>query len=389
MDTRQSASKSTGPTCAPWPTGCSARSARRTTPSRRPGSASTGPTRRRGEPARLADDRGFPGVAQHPAHPADPARGTRSGPHMPEPILGPTRGRPIPSTSTPGRLGRRGPARRPRHPHPAERLAFVLHDIFAVPFDEIAPIVERSPEAARQLASRARRRIQGERDRPRRRHRTPARGGRRLPGAARNGDFDALLAVLDPDVVVRADQGAVAVGVDATAGRSVARRPWRAGPWCSPRWACLSQPALVNGVAGAVSTARTARQSRSALSRCAAARSSPSTSWPTPSAWPRSTSRSSTAEANTRPDRSFLPPPTVHRPPSTVHRCDVTNGAGNGSKEQNNQTQRERTHRGSTPQHVREPDHPEVRQVHQLGRTGHHGVDPARRHAGARQVAGQ
>src|SRR5215212_4553215 len=76
---------------------------------------------------------------------------------------------------------------------PAERLAFVLHDMFAVPFDEIAPIVDRSPDAARQLASRARRRVQGER-------------------AVPDADLDGLLAILDPDVVLRADGGAVAPG---------------------------------------------------------------------------------------------------------------------------------------------------------------------------------
>src|SRR5207247_3724766 len=91
---------------------------------------------------------------------------------------------------------------------PAERLAFVLHDMFAVPFDEIAPIVDRSPEAARQLASRARRRVQGERTVPdpdldRQREVVNA-----FLAAAREGDFEALVAVFDPDVVLRADLGA-------------------------------------------------------------------------------------------------------------------------------------------------------------------------------------
>src|SRR6202167_347834 len=104
----------------------------------------------------------------------------------------------------------------------AERLAFVLHDIFAVPFDEIAPIVERSPEATRQLASRARRRMQGEPTTPdvdvqRQREVVEA-----FLAAARDGDFDALLAVLDPDVVVRADQGAVPAGAADGAGASSA-----------------------------------------------------------------------------------------------------------------------------------------------------------------------
>ena len=111
---------------------------------------------------------------------------------------------------------------------PAERLAFVLHDIFAVPFDEIAPIVERSPEAARQLASRARRRIQGEQTVPD----TDVRRQREVVdaflAASRNGDFDALLAVLDPDVVVRADQGAMA-GVPGGAFASGTRARRRSG----------------------------------------------------------------------------------------------------------------------------------------------------------------
>jgi RNA polymerase sigma factor (sigma-70 family) len=91
---------------------------------------------------------------------------------------------------------------------PPERLAFVLHDIFAVPFDEIARIVNRSPEAARQLASRARRRVQAERTESD----TDLEGQREVVeaflAAAREGDFDRLVAVLDPEVVLRVDQGA-------------------------------------------------------------------------------------------------------------------------------------------------------------------------------------
>ncbi|HVT42652.1 MAG TPA: RNA polymerase sigma factor SigJ [Acidimicrobiales bacterium] len=132
---------------------------------------------------------------------------------------------------------------------PAERLAFVLHDIFAVPFDDIAPIVDRSPEAARQLASRARRRVQGERTVPdtdlvRQREVVDA-----FQAAARHGDFEALLAVLDPDVVVRADQGAVNAGAlrIVRGAEAVARQ---AMGYASLEM--LAQPALVNGVAGAV-----------------------------------------------------------------------------------------------------------------------------------------
>jgi RNA polymerase sigma-70 factor (ECF subfamily) len=95
---------------------------------------------------------------------------------------------------------------------PAERLAFVLHDMFAVPFEEIAPIVGRTPAAARQLASRARRRVQGTPSVPDadlRRQRTIVDA---FLAASRNGDFEGLLAVLDPDVVFRADQAAQRLG---------------------------------------------------------------------------------------------------------------------------------------------------------------------------------
>src|SRR5918999_2354731 len=96
---------------------------------------------------------------------------------------------------------------------PAERVAFVLHDVFGVPFDEIAPIVGRSSTAARQLASRGRRRVQGaapipDADLARQREVVEA-----FLAAARGGDFDALLEVLDPDVVQRVDAGAVPEGV--------------------------------------------------------------------------------------------------------------------------------------------------------------------------------
>src|SRR6059058_1249365 len=95
---------------------------------------------------------------------------------------------------------------------PPERLAFVLHDIFAMPFDEIAPIVDRSPEAARQLASRARRRVQGETTVPDADLDTQRELVDAYLAAAREGDFEALVAVLDPDVVVRADLGPLAGG---------------------------------------------------------------------------------------------------------------------------------------------------------------------------------
>src|SRR5688500_14318112 len=92
---------------------------------------------------------------------------------------------------------------------PRERLAFVLHDIFAVPFDEIAPIVDRSPDAARQLASRARRRVRAERTAPDADLETQREVIDAFLAAARDGDFDRLVAVLDPDVVLRQDFGQI------------------------------------------------------------------------------------------------------------------------------------------------------------------------------------
>jgi RNA polymerase sigma-70 factor (ECF subfamily) len=132
---------------------------------------------------------------------------------------------------------------------PAERLAFVLHDMFAVPFDEIAPIVGRTPTAARQLASRARRRVQGTAPAPdadtiRQREVVDA-----FLAAARGGDFDALLAVLDPDVVLRADTGAGPAGVSrlVRGARAVAERALT-----FQRLARFARPALVNGAVGVV-----------------------------------------------------------------------------------------------------------------------------------------
>ena len=132
---------------------------------------------------------------------------------------------------------------------PAERLAFVLHDMFAVPFDEIATIVGRSPDAARQLASRARRRVQGgataaDADLTRQREVVDA-----FLAALRGGDFEGLLAVLDPDVVVRADAAAVAPG----GSREVhGARTWAQGAIAFSRGARFAQPALVNGAVGVV-----------------------------------------------------------------------------------------------------------------------------------------
>ena len=128
--------------------------------------------------------------------------------------------------------------------NPAERLAFVLHDMFAVPFDEIAPIVDRSPEAARQLASRARRRVQGASAIPDADLDTQREVLDAYLAAAREGDFEALLEVLDPDVVLRADRGAATVvrGAADVAPRALAF--WRLD--------IDVRPALVNGAVGTV-----------------------------------------------------------------------------------------------------------------------------------------
>jgi RNA polymerase sigma factor (sigma-70 family) len=131
---------------------------------------------------------------------------------------------------------------------PAERLAFVLHDIFAVPFDEIAPVVDRSPEATRQLASRARRRVRAENTVP-----DPDLDAQRevvdaFLAASREGDFDRLLAVLDPDVVLRADLGAAGSrevrGAAAVLGQAM----------FYSQLGLVLKPALVNGAMGVVAT---------------------------------------------------------------------------------------------------------------------------------------
>jgi RNA polymerase sigma-70 factor (ECF subfamily) len=132
---------------------------------------------------------------------------------------------------------------------PAERLAFVLHDMFAVPFDEIAPMVRRSPTAARQLASRARRRVRGaatvpDADLTRQREVVDA-----FLAALRSGDLEALLAVLDPDVVVRADEAAARPGAP-TEVRGA--RVWAKHALAFSRGARAAQPALVNGAVGVV-----------------------------------------------------------------------------------------------------------------------------------------
>jgi RNA polymerase sigma-70 factor (ECF subfamily) len=141
---------------------------------------------------------------------------------------------------------------------PAERLAFVLHDMFELPFEEIAPMVGRSPAAARQLASRARRRVKGaeipapDADLARQRQVVDA-----FFLAARGGDFDALVALLDPDVVLRSDAGASrpAASVVIRGAAAVARQALGGGSGGDRvRQAALVRPALVNGAAGVVIT---------------------------------------------------------------------------------------------------------------------------------------
>jgi hypothetical protein len=135
---------------------------------------------------------------------------------------------------------------------PAERLAFVLHDTFDVPFEQIAAILGRSPAAARQLASRARRRVRGapvpDADLARQRQVVDA-----FLAAARDGDFEALLAVLHPDVVLRADRGAMPAGASRVVrgARAVAE-----GALAFAELAPFARPALVNGAAGLVAAPR-------------------------------------------------------------------------------------------------------------------------------------
>src|SRR5829696_8416446 len=134
---------------------------------------------------------------------------------------------------------------------PAERLAYVLHDMFSVPFEEIGAILERSPEAARQLASRGRRRIRSAHTTP---HHAEAAAHQEeevveaFLAAARDGDFDALLAVLDPDIVERVDTGSGTI-LEVRGALNVARRAMAA----SQRDGLVGRVALINGAPGWVS----------------------------------------------------------------------------------------------------------------------------------------
>jgi len=128
---------------------------------------------------------------------------------------------------------------------PAERIAFVLHDMFDLPFEEIASVVGRSPLAARQLASRARRRVRGTTDLSaadltRQRQVIDA-----FLTASRSGDFDSLIALLDPDVVLHADRGPAGVPTEIRGASRVARQAL-----AYSRNVRFAQPALVNGMIG-------------------------------------------------------------------------------------------------------------------------------------------
>jgi RNA polymerase sigma-70 factor (ECF subfamily) len=135
---------------------------------------------------------------------------------------------------------------------PAERLAFVLHDMFALPFEEIAPIVGRTSVATRQLASRARRRVRGAAPNPDADLTEQRAVVDAFLAAARGGDFDALVAVLDPDVVLRADRGRLPVAarlpVVVHGAADVAEQVLTRGA----RFARFARPAIVNGAAGLV-----------------------------------------------------------------------------------------------------------------------------------------
>jgi RNA polymerase sigma factor (sigma-70 family) len=134
---------------------------------------------------------------------------------------------------------------------PPERLAFVLHDMFGVPFEEIAALVDRSPQAARQLASRARRRVRARPTTPDADISAQREVVEAFLAAARTGDFDALVATLDPDVVLHADGGPAlaALSAEVRGAVNVARQ---AVMWS--RVDLAMRPAMVNGAAGAVAT---------------------------------------------------------------------------------------------------------------------------------------
>jgi RNA polymerase sigma-70 factor (ECF subfamily) len=137
--------------------------------------------------------------------------------------------------------------------NPAERLAFVLHDMFGMPFEEIAPIVDRTPAAARKLASRARRRVQGAVPDPDPDPVVQRRVVDAFLTAARGGDLGGLLAILDPDVVLRADGGKTLAG-GMQVLRGIQEVGGRLATFQRMATASVARPALVNGSAGLINT---------------------------------------------------------------------------------------------------------------------------------------
>ncbi len=135
---------------------------------------------------------------------------------------------------------------------PAERLAFVLHDMFGLPFEQIAPIVDRTPVAAKKLASRARRRVRGAAPNPDPDLSSQRRVVDAFLAAARGGDFAALVAILDPDVVLRADGGMLTGGMKVI--RGVAAVAGQLATFQRMATSSVTHPALVNGLAGLVNT---------------------------------------------------------------------------------------------------------------------------------------
>src|ERR671910_2136581 len=206
------------------------------------------PPQRRRRPGAVADHGGGAGVPGHAALARRPAGGAAGGaPARPDP--------PPPRRPRPGGGGAAGRGVGlallvvMEQLAPAERLALVLHDTFAVPFEEIAVILGRSPAAARQLASRARRRVRASATLPDADLAHQRKVVDAFLAAARNGDLDALVAVLDPDVVVRADWGKLPAGASRTlrGARAVAEQAL-----AFAQRARSVRPALVNGTAGVV-----------------------------------------------------------------------------------------------------------------------------------------
>jgi RNA polymerase sigma-70 factor (ECF subfamily) len=132
---------------------------------------------------------------------------------------------------------------------PAERLAYVLHDMFSVPFDEIAPVLERSPEATRQLASRARRRVRDEDPEPDLDLGRQREAAEAFMAASRDGSFEALVAVLHPDVVLRPDFGPVPASKEVRGAEAVAKQAQTFA-----RLDLDTHMVLVNGALGVIAT---------------------------------------------------------------------------------------------------------------------------------------